>query len=98
MALPRNNARTGGPRTSNGITLASQNSLKTGVYSAQVILPGEDADAFETLSQVLIADFRPRTSLEHALVHDVAVLMWKKQRIETIEQRILRVGVVARVT
>jgi hypothetical protein len=70
--------------------LASQNSLKTGVYSAQVILPGEDADAFEALQQDLVADFRPRNSLEQALVQDVAVLMWKKQRIESIEQRILR--------
>jgi hypothetical protein len=90
MALPRNNARSGGPSTSRGIALASQNSLTTGVYSAQVILPGEDADAFEALRQDLISDFRPRNSLEQSLVQDVAVLMWKKQRIESIEQRILR--------
>lgn len=90
MAIPRNTSRSGGPSTSRGVALASQNSLKTGVYSAQVILPGEDADAFEALLQELTADFRPRNSLEQTLVQDVAVLMWKKQRIESIEQRILR--------
>lgn len=90
MALPRNAARSGGPSTSRGGALASQNSLKTGIYSAQVILPGEDADEFEALLQDQMADFRPRNSLEQALVQDIAVLRWKKQRIESIEQRTLR--------
>ena len=90
MALPRNSARSGGPSTSRGIALASQNSLKSGVYSAQVVLPGEDADAFEALLQDQMADFRPRNNLEQSLVQDIAVLMWKKQRIESIEQRTLQ--------
>jgi len=87
MALPRNSVRSGGPSTSRGIALISQNSLKTGVYSAQAILPGEDEDSFEVLSQDLMADFRPSNRLEQSLVQDVAVLMWKKQRIESLEQR-----------
>lgn len=90
MALPKNTARSGGPSTSRGIALASQNSLKTGVYSSHVLLPGEDADAFEALLQDQMSDFRPRNSLEHALVQDIAVLMWKKHRIESIEHRTLR--------
>ena len=56
MALPRNSARSGGPSTSRGVAMGSQNSLKTGVYSVQAILPGEDADAFEVLLQDLMAD------------------------------------------
>lgn len=90
MALPKNTARSGGPSTSRGVALASQNSLKTGIYSAQVILPGENADEFEALLQDQLADFRPRNSLEQTLVQDIAVLRWKKQRIESIEQRTLR--------
>jgi hypothetical protein len=61
--------------TFRGIALALQNSLKTGIYSTQVILPGEDANEFEALLQDQISDFRPRNSLEHALVQDIAVLM-----------------------
>jgi hypothetical protein len=90
MALPRNNARTGGPRTANGVVLASQNSLKTGVYSTRVLYPGDDADAFEALLDDLLADFRPRNGVERAVVQDVAELMWKKQRIDSIEQHKLR--------
>jgi len=90
MALPRNKALTGGPRTANGVALTSQNAVKTGAYSAQVLFPGDDADAFEALLNDLLADFRPRNSLERAVVHDVAEFMWKKQRIDSVEQRTLK--------
>jgi hypothetical protein len=55
--------------------VASRNAIKSGAYALQVVLPGEDATAFDELEQSLQADFNPRTRLEVALVHDVAVLL-----------------------
>lgn len=81
--MPRRNpARSGGPRTPGGTAITSGNALTHGAYAAQVVLPGEDPAGFDQLERGLRADFKPRNQVEAALVRDVAVLLWKKWRIE----------------
>lgn len=62
--------------------MTARNAIAHGAYSALVVLPGEDAAEFNRLEQGLSADFNPRNQVEGALVRDVAVLLWKKWRIE----------------
>jgi hypothetical protein len=64
--------------------------LKTGVYSRQEVLPGEDLQEFLELEQYFIEDFAPQGITESALVHDLTVLAWKKLRLERLEYRQLR--------
>lgn len=82
--------RSGGPRTAEGKISASQNALKTGVYSNQEVLPGENLQELLELEQFFIEDFSPQGVTESALVHDLTVLAWKKLRLERLEYRRLR--------
>lgn len=80
-------SRSGGPRTDEGKKIASKNSLKTGAYSNTLILPGEDESAFRQIEDQLIRDFNPEDMAEIAMVRDLAVLAWKKIRLENLEVR-----------
>ena len=82
--------RSGGPQTAEGKLASSRNSLKTGVYSKQEVLPGEDPKELLELEQYFIEDFAPQGVTESALVHDLTVLAWKKLRLERLEYRRLR--------
>jgi hypothetical protein len=56
--------------------------MKTGSYSVHVVLPGENTEDFQALLNGLLSDFNPRTTMESALVNDIAILVWKKLRLE----------------
>ena len=79
--------RSGGPRTNEGKKIASSNSLKTGAYSNTLILPGEDESQFRQIEDQFVRDFRPEDMAEIAMVRDLAVLAWKKIRLENLELR-----------
>ena len=78
--------RSGGPQTSEGKLASSQNSLKTGVYSRKVTLINESEDEFNQLWEQFIVDFAPRDIIERGLVRDLAIISWKKLRLEGLEQ------------
>lgn len=82
-------SRSGGPQTEGGKKIASQNALKTGAYSNTLILPGEDESQFRQIEDQFIRDFRPDDMAEIAMVRDLAVLAWKKIRLENLEQRVV---------
>lgn len=86
MTKPNNPKRTGGPNTVVGQQLASRNALKSGAYSRAVVLPGEAEQEFEELESQFVADFQPQGIAEAAMVHELAVLTWKKLRLERLEQ------------
>ena len=81
--------RSGGPQTAAGRALTANNALKTGAYAAQVVLPWEDAAAFEALATQMVQDFEPVGVAEVAMVRDLAVLIWKKQRIDRVEHAVM---------
>jgi hypothetical protein len=79
--------RSGGPQTDEGKKIASQNALKTGAYSNTLILPGEDESQFRQIEDQFIRDFHPEDMAEIAMVRDLAILAWKKIRLENLELR-----------
>jgi len=87
MAAAPKFKRSGGPQTPEGKLASSRNSLKTGVYSKQEVLPGENLQELLELEQYFIEDFAPQGVTESALVHDLTVLAWKKLRLERLEYR-----------
>ena len=80
-------SRSGGPQTDEGKKIASQNALKTGAYSNTLILPGEDESQFRQIEDQFVRDFHPEDMAEIAMVRDLAVLAWKKIRLENLELR-----------
>ena len=78
--------RSGGPKSEEGKVAASRNALKAGVYSALVVIPGESEKDFRQMHDQFVADFFPRDIAEGAMVHDLAVLTWKRLRLERLEQ------------
>jgi hypothetical protein len=82
----KNTKRSGGPKTAAGKLVASQNSLKTGTYSNVAVLPHEDQEEFNLLVDQFNRDFAPKDVIEISLVRELAVITWKKLRLEKLEQ------------
>jgi len=82
----KNPKRSGGPKSSEGRLVASQNSIKTGTYSNLAVLPDEDQAEFNQLVVQFNYDFHPADMIETSLVRELAVLTWKKLRLEKLEQ------------
>lgn len=58
--------RSGGPKTAEGKAVSSRNSIKTGAYSKQEVLPGENLQELLELEQYFIEDFSPQGVTESA--------------------------------
>ena len=78
--------RSGGPQTSEGKLASSQNSLKLGVYSRKITLINESDDEFNQLLEQFMGDFAPQDIAESVMVRDLAIITWKRLRLEGLEQ------------
>jgi hypothetical protein len=84
-------SRSTGPRTAQGKRRSSQNALKHGLYSNaaffwdSAIALGEDPRDFERLLKGLVLARQPANALEMVLVEDIALLIWKKARLDRAE-------------
>lgn len=85
----RKNARhSTGPRTEAGKRRVALNALKHGLYSRAhalwetMVALDEDPHEFESLLRNLMAARRPADAVEMMLVEDLAVLQWKKARLD----------------
>jgi hypothetical protein len=74
--------------TETGDPLMSKNSnaLLHGVYSRDIILPGERPEDFNALLNGMRLYFVPRGTPQDAIVFDIAVLHWRKRRINPLLQ------------
>jgi hypothetical protein len=77
--------RTGGPKTEAGKMASAKNAIKTGAYSALIILPGESEKDFQELEQQFVRDFSPEDIVAATMVYNLTVLTWKKLRAQKIE-------------
>jgi hypothetical protein len=60
---------------------SNQNALVHGVYSSDIVLPWERAEDFNELLEGIRLDFKPNGTSEDDIVFEIAVLHWKKRRI-----------------
>ena len=89
---------TGGPQTEEGKKIASRNSLKTGTYSKQIVLPNESLREFDQLVEQYQRDFYPKDTVEMMLVREMAVISWKKFRLEKLEHDYCKRQLAAQIT
>lgn len=85
LANQLNALKSTGPRTPAGKAKASANSLKHGILSRNLLIPGEHAADFEALLARLLAEEQPVGTLEAALVERVAIGLWRQRRTVTAE-------------
>lgn len=85
MTKPSNPRRSGGPRSAEGKLVASGNSLKTGAYSRNVILPGESPEEYENFLEGFVHEYEPQSATEMFLVQNMVGWMWKMLRLERLE-------------
>lgn len=69
-----------GPRTVVGKLASSGNSLKHGLASPRLIIPGESHAAFDALLTALLDEHQPANPTEELLVHQIAQSWWLTQR------------------
>ena len=89
MAIPKSN-RSGGPKTLEGKVASSRNAVKTGSYSAPISLSSEEEADFKAFEDEFMNDFEPEGVVESSMVHELAVLAWKKLRLERVEHQLMR--------
>ena len=82
----RNARRSTGPKSAAGKAASSANALRHGLAAARaVVLPDEDADAYERLRQGVLADLDPAGALQEALAQRIVVLLWRLDRAARLE-------------
>ena len=80
IANQKNAALSTGPSTAEGKAVSSQNAMKFGFTSQQVVLPFEDPTQFEAMHASLTKQLKPGTDLECMLVDEMAAAQWRQRR------------------
>ena len=78
-----------GPKTSEGKAVVRFNALRHGLLTRDVVLPGEDADAFEDLWNQVRGQLSPQGPIEEFYVNRVVNAMWRLRRAERAETALL---------
>lgn len=84
-----NGAKSKGPTTEQGKAISTRNATKHGLLAKQPpLLVTEDLATFEGLVQGLINHYQPENPVEHFLVQQVAMGMFKQYRLWNVEAAI----------
>src|SRR3954452_16457204 len=81
-----------GPQTPEGKAKSSLNAVKTGLTGRTVLLPSDDAAAYEAHVARFLAEYQPANENEQALVQFIADTDWRLLRIPALEMGIYAVG------
>ncbi len=80
-----NGAKSKGPKTPEGMLIASLNAQRHGLLSRAVVMEGENPDAYRQLSTNLIELFQPADEHEANLVETMLISMWRRHRALSME-------------
>ena len=89
LAANRANAQLStGPTSEAGRAKSAQNSLKHGLTSKTIVLPGEDHEAYQNQLTSYIEHHAPGSDEELRLVQSMVASLWRLNRIQTLESAI----------
>jgi 23S rRNA G2069 N7-methylase RlmK/C1962 C5-methylase RlmI len=77
----RINARKGGVKTAAGKKAVRLNAVSYGIFSNEVLLPGEDAKLLSKLRENLITEFDPQGEMETIIVERIISSTWRLKRM-----------------
>ena len=81
-----------GPKTESGKAKSSLNAVKTGLTGRTVLLPSEDAAAYQAHLDRAFAQLSPANDDERALAQSIADTDWRLLRIPSLELGIYAIG------
>jgi hypothetical protein len=81
----RNALKSTGPKTPEGKTNVRLNAMRHGLLSKEVLLPGEDEEAFRELGEHLRDELQPVGELENLLVDRAVAAVWRLRRLGRVE-------------
>lgn len=85
QANRRNASLSTGPRSAEGKAVAATNARRHGLFSGELILPGESVEDYQLLLDELQRDWRPVGITEQLLVERLAVSFWRQRRLVRAE-------------
>jgi len=89
LANQANAQKSTGPKTQQGKAASSQNAVKHGLYSTDIIVNSphlkEDPAEYELLLSSLFEELKPQTLLQEHLVRKIANALWRSRRIINAE-------------
>jgi hypothetical protein len=89
-AVNRKNAQhSTGPRTEAGKQRSSLNAIRHGLTAQTVVLPSEDAAAYESHRRQFFSEYQPATPTETQLVQELIDTSWRLNRIPLLEADLL---------
>lgn len=80
-----NAQRSTGPTSKEGQGIVSQNALKHGVFSKQVLLKDESKEDFEALQNEFHTHFKPEGFLERLFLERALAAAWRLSRVTQME-------------
>jgi hypothetical protein len=93
LAANRSNSQhSTGPTTPEGKKKISLNAVKTALTGRTVLLPQDDADAYEALLHSYVKEFQPVGPVETGLVQSLVDVCWRLDRIPGLEYALLTWG------
>jgi hypothetical protein len=81
-----NGAKSRGPVSADGKAKSSRNAVKFGIFSKDLLLPGESQEDFDALLNALLDEHKPAGHLEAGMIERLAVTMWRQQRLLKAER------------
>jgi hypothetical protein len=81
----RNARKSTGPKTPESKARVRLNTLKHGLLSREILLPGEDEEALRALDERLRTELRPVGELEDLLVDRIVEVVWRLRRLGRVE-------------
>ncbi|MEO8371122.1 MAG: hypothetical protein ABI806_18200 [Candidatus Solibacter sp.] len=88
-AARANGARSRGPVTAEGKSIASRNALRHGLLSHIIVLPNESAEMFHQLFNLTLERFSPVDEVEMSLIEEMVASYWRLRRCMAIETSLL---------
>ena len=85
QANRRNAQKSTGPRSAAGKAASSMNALSSGIDAQATIIRGEDPAALSALTAEFLAEHRPVTATERALVDTLITCEWFLRRLRATE-------------
>ncbi|MGH9585249.1 MAG: hypothetical protein ACRD4O_20210, partial [Bryobacteraceae bacterium] len=93
IAANQNNAQLStGPKSAESKRISSHNAVKTALTGATVLLPSDDAGAYERHISATFSEWNPETNREQVLVQSIADTEWRLLRIPSLESAIYALG------
>jgi hypothetical protein len=72
-----------------GKQTSSRNATRHGLTGSQIVMPGEDAAAYEELRRGLWQTFKPANDTERLLADQIAANAWRLMRAQRVETAFL---------